>query len=230
MIETLYEIGRFSLHKKGISPNEPLAILLENPGTKENYEYSLFINFKTTNGELKFDSLNKEPIDKHNYFKYLYKRKSAAGANYTPGALVAGKGIEGTFKTRILGWAKSNKSQISILGKLSNAIERNSDKIMTKLIERARTENTSTLYLTVKIDNKFLGDFDEFKDYFIKAYLTKKAEISSENGFCSVCGKQKFVMGDEKPWTFYSLDKPGFIASGFEKKIWMEKFSDLYRM
>jgi CRISPR-associated protein Csh1 len=224
VIESLRDIGKFSLHKKGLSPNEPLAILLENPGTKENYEYSLSINFKTINGDLKFDFLDREPIDKNNYHKYLYKRKGAAGANYTPGAFVASKGIEGTFATRILGWAKSNKNQTGVVGKLSNAIEKNVDQIIAELKERAKYEDLSNLFLTVKVDNKFLGEFDEFKDYFIKTYFAKKTEISSENGYCSVCGKQKFVMGDEKPWTFYSLDKPGFIASGFEKKYGWRNF------
>ncbi|HHH50094.1 MAG TPA: TIGR02556 family CRISPR-associated protein, partial [Saprospiraceae bacterium] len=48
--------------------------------------------------------------------------------------------------------------------------------------------------------------------------------VSYEKGICSLCGTEGFVMGNEKPWTFYSLDKPGFIASGFSAETGWKNF------
>jgi len=222
MLESLKEIGRFSLYNRKIYLDQIHAILLENPGN-ENYKHVVFLNFRKQNGALKFEGITLEPVDQ-NYLKYLYKRKGSAGANYTPCALVASRGIDGTFKLRFLTWAKSNTDEPGLPGALAEALINETDKILQEIQQKNQTENLANTILTVKIDGQYLGEMEEFIKYFLNAYYQVKSKISSMTGTCSLCGKNGFVMGNEKPWTFYSLDKPGFIASGFNFKNGWKNF------
>ncbi len=223
MLESLREIGIFSLHDKNQNISDVINILLENPA-RNNYETVVSISFFSINNDLNFKEIEIEPADKINYYKYLYKRKGAQGANYTPCGLVAAKGIDGTFNNRIISWAKQNKNEPHIIGKLADALDRNSETILKKLLQKNEEKDLSTTILTVKIDRKYLGEIEEFKDYFLDSYYKKKSEIAFDHGVCSLCGASGFVMGNEKPWAFYSLDKPGFIASGFKPETGWKNF------
>jgi len=216
MLEGLKEIGIVSLNKKGLTIDDPLPILIENP-VNENYQQLVEICFETKDNNLVFTGISITPADREKYLIYLYKKRGSAGANYTPVCLSGGKGIRTTFDNRIKSWAKNNTQEAGLVGILSQALSKYEEQIKAKLEEKERSQGLESIILTPKIDNLYLGQIDEFKDYFLKAYYEKKSNISHRDGYCSICGKKGFVMGDEKPWTFYSLDKPGFIASGFRK-------------
>ena len=216
MLEGVKEIGIVSLNKKGLTIDNPLPILIENP-VNENYQQIVEICFETKDNNLVFTGIRIAPADSKNYLIYLYKRKGSAGANYTPVSLSGGKGLKATFENRIKSWAKNNIKDQGLIRLLSQALLKYEEQIKTEIEEKERSQGLESIILTPKIDNLYLGQIDEFKDYFLKAYYEKKSNISHRDGYCSICGKRGFVMGDEKPWTFYSLDKPGFIASGFRK-------------
>jgi len=218
MLEGVKEIGIVSLKKKGLTIDEPLRILIENP-VNENYQQLAEICFQKKAGHLTFTGVNIVPADEKNYFIYLYKRKGSAGANYTPICLTGSKGLKATFDNRIKTWAHNNIQETGLVGLLSQAFLEYEEKIINDLEEKAKAHGLESIILTPKIDNLYLGQINEFKDYFIQAYYEKKSTVSHKNGCCSICGQRGFVMGDEKPWTFYSLDKPGFIASGFRKEL-----------
>ena len=223
MLESLREIGQFSLQEKGKSTKDEVSILCENPGS-EKYKDVFRINFNQSgNGELFYSGIFIEPVSEQ-YEKYLYKKKGTSGANYTPCSLVAGKGLSGTFKNRIFSWAKSNKQREGVVGELARAINTNCEKIISDLEEKDKEEGAEGVILTVSIEDKHIGEIEDFRTYFINAYYESKKSIAFENGICSLCGAEGFVMGNEKPWTFYSLDKPGFIASGFSAKTGWKNF------
>ncbi|NOX36861.1 MAG: TIGR02556 family CRISPR-associated protein [Calditrichaeota bacterium] len=223
MLESLREIGRFSLEDQGKSVSDEISILLENPGS-ENYSTVIRINFdKTGNGELSYSGIFNEPISTQ-YDKYLYKRKGASGANYTPCALVAGKGLTGTFNNRILNWAKGNAEHKNIVGELARAIQKYAKDILRHLEQKEAEEGSDGIILTVSINNQHIGEIEAFRNYFVETYYESKKDIAHEQGVCSLCGTEGFVMGNVKPWAFYSLDKPGFIASGFSAKTGWKNF------
>jgi len=223
MLESLREIGLFSLSDQGKTTDDVVSILLENP-VKGDYQTVVAICFEPINDQLVFTDIQINHADKVNYFIYLYKKKGSQGANYTPCGLVAGKGIDGTFKNRIFSWANQNKNELGTVGKAAVALVNYSNNILEKLLEKDKSDDLSNTILTIKINGKFIGEIDEFKEYFLKNYYNKKSEIAFDNGVCSLCGEKGYVMGDEKPWSFYSLDKPGFIASGFLVKMGWKNF------
>ncbi len=224
MLESLRDIGRFSLKDRGKSPENVLSILLENPGG-EDYTTVVALTFEgEENDPLQYHGLDIESVNLENYERYLYKRKGAAGPNYTPCSLVAGKGLVGTFKNRIYTWAKNNQNGEGIIGRLAIAILDAETEILNNLLQKDKEEDLSGTILTVKINGKYPGEISHFTNYFLETYYQAKSEVAFENGICSLCGKEGFVMGNEKPWTFYSLDKPGFIASGFMAKNGWKNF------
>ena len=213
MIESLRAIGVFSLKEKGKSEKDILSILVENPANKY-YQKVVALDFKETSEGLRFSGLYFEDMDL-DFEKYLYKKKGANGANYTPAALVAGKGINGTFRIKIVAWARGAVGEKGDVGELARAIQSQEEEIEVTLEEKDRELGLSNTLLTVRLNGKYPGQLEAFRDYFVRNYYQAKGAIAIQNGVCSICGYHGFVMGNEKPWTFYSLDKPGFIAGGF---------------
>ena len=223
MIEALRGIGKYSLKRKNIDPDDIISILTENPINNDN-QNAIEIDFETKNNGLKYCQVLTNKADSLNYRKYLYKPKAAAGANYTPTCLISGKGIEVTFHNRIINWASGNVNRKGIVGMLAKSIIENKDNIFNDLIKKDKELNLTGCILTIKVNSSYLGDLKEFREYFINNYYENKSKISINKGTCSICGTQGFVMGNIKPWNFYSLDKPGYIASGFKSKYGWRNF------
>ncbi|WP_456408632.1 TIGR02556 family CRISPR-associated protein [Caldithrix abyssi] len=224
MLESLRNIGEFSLKDQGKRIEDAHAILLENP-VNETYKDVVVLSFTgVKDGELVFSGVMLDKGDNEHSEKYLYKRKGSQGANFTPCSRVAGKGVVGTFNNRILSWAKNNEAEAGSVGQLAKAIQQQREQIVQILAEKEKTEGLENTILTVQIDGKYLGEIEEFKNYFLKYYFEVKAEIAHDDGVCSLCGATGFVMGDMKPWTFYSLDKPGFVASGLVPETGWKNF------
>jgi len=77
------------------------------------------------------------------------------------------------------------------------------------------------VFITLRINGKFIGEISEFKKAFEKFYLSKLGKFSK--GICSLCGKETLVSGERSPFTFYTLDKIGYL-SGFSKKYHFRGF------
>lgn len=89
----------------------------------------------------------------------------------------------------------------------------------TAKLEKRKT-NTAILTLKFFEDNniKYLGDFDEFIN-FLKEAKIKKLKKIEKNHKCSVCDNYGEIYGNalNDIIKFYTLDKPGYIASGFNR-------------
>jgi len=74
--------------------------------------------------------------------------------------------------------------------------------------------------MTVKLDDKFIGEIEEFKKFIVEYVLSVENKPSfSEERVCSVCGERKDeVFTTSEIYTFYTLDKECYITSGFERK------------
>jgi len=64
-----------------------------------------------------------------------------------------------------------------------------------------------------------MGDFPEFCDFLLNCKVFKLRGIYKEKHSCSICHKYTEVYGNAITdiFKFYTLDKPGYIAGGFEK-------------
>ncbi|MCL5673954.1 MAG: TIGR02556 family CRISPR-associated protein [Deltaproteobacteria bacterium] len=87
-----------------------------------------------------------------------------------------------------------------------------------KKIKEFSVNKKNKFFISVKINQRYLGDYKIFKK--IVEYLTEKKleESSSKNQICAVCGQQTpQVSGKTNIYKFYTIDKPGFIVGGFQE-------------
>jgi CRISPR-associated protein Csh1 len=92
----------------------------------------------------------------------------------------------------------------------------------TKIGTLSKEENA---ILTIKINNKYIGEFELFSRILLGLESLKDDSIGESNKVCSVCGKrQEKVSGNINTFKFYTIDKPGFIVGGFNEKLSWRNF------
>jgi len=76
--------------------------------------------------------------------------------------------------------------------------------------------------LSLKINNHYLLESSLFTEAFSYLIHKKDFELSESDQTCSICNQKKStVIGKMSAFKFYTLDKPGFIAGGFqEEQAW----------
>lgn len=84
----------------------------------------------------------------------------------------------------------------------------------TKKCENGNKNSNPIFLLTIRIDGKFLGEIDEYKE-FLKEYLMSEYENES---YCAVCGNWTKVKA-EIPFYFLTFDKPGYVVGGLNEKF-----------
>jgi CRISPR-associated protein Csh1 len=98
---------------------------------------------------------------------------------------------------------KEQKIEIEILKSLNDQIN--------------QMDKKTTKFLSVKIDDKYLGDMDFFRKIFDLCLSQRIAKSSSKDKTCSICGERKdTVSARTHVYQFDTDDKPGFIT-GFRK-------------
>jgi CRISPR-associated protein Csh1 len=79
-------------------------------------------------------------------------------------------------------------------------------------------------FLTLKINKKYLGEYDIFSKCLIH-FADIKRKRSASSGVCSICGlPDKEVSGKTDVFKFYTVDKPGFITGGFDESLAWKNF------
>lgn len=74
-------------------------------------------------------------------------------------------------------------------------------------------------FLTVKINGKYLGEYSEYRKC-LNCLTEAERKKSASMGTCSICKTQNVeVYGNVGVFKFYTIDKQGFIASGFEEAL-----------
>ncbi|EDP75367.1 TIGR02556 family CRISPR-associated protein [Hydrogenivirga sp. 128-5-R1-1] len=180
----------------------------------------LVLNFDER-GNFKGVELEKFSKDKLN--KYLYKK--AKGSNpptLTPTLILNREKRKPTDK----------KSPImKTLENLEKALKSCSvaEKDIPNLnLEKERTEesieeatkdipNKEKVLLTIKVDGKYIGELEGFKRA-VEKLSAQEGKDSKGKAVCSVCLEEGEVSGDISPYKFYTIDKPGYISGGFDKK------------
>ena len=169
MIEAIKEIGKYSLKKAGKSTVEPLEILLDNPSNRYTKNI-LFIRIEKNNGKYEYKDVELEEFSKDKLNKYLYRKGSSNGSDLSPTSMITE--IEKTFiKQKTLKWfrpflkIKRKNQELVFLSEVGNCLMENKDTILIDLKLHFNKENN---IISLKIDGKYLGDYQVFKNILLE--------------------------------------------------------------
>ncbi|WP_427338288.1 TIGR02556 family CRISPR-associated protein [Caloranaerobacter sp. DY30410] len=222
-LSAVCELGKKRLEDI-ISKNEGdvLELFVENPNDNGTYNTVLEI---TLNKDFDYIGINITEFKKGFILKYLYKKGASNGADYTPTAKLTTP--DKTFNNKILKCLKDTvkeykeHEETNIIMRLLETLEKNSKNIIDDIMSNIDSKNK--YILTIKYDEKYIGDFEIFKDKVKKQaiksyYLIDKKESKGKNKRCSICKEEKEeVFGNANIFKFYTVDKKGYVAGGFRK-------------
>lgn len=244
-MEVIKDIGDIK-YKNITSKDKLLDIFTEDVSSGGRYDKVLEIRLKYLDNKLSFDRINKREYNDTLKFKYLYRSGSSNGADITPTAKITIP--EKTYPKKIV---LALKEAIDYLDKKSTRLEnklfnekdilnsaylllRNNKIILEEIIKIFNKAPLKERYyiLTFVIekneDEIYVGDFEVFKSMIREVPIekfyyskTNKKSSKSEDEYCSMCHKKGEVFGLASPFTFYTIDKPGYICGGFDyEKSW----------
>lgn len=187
----------------------------------------LLINLSIKEG---YCGLELEDFDSGKIKKYLFKEGASKGNVSSPFCPITE--TQKTYK-KIVGWLeqcknadflKSDSKQDikTFLEKIYEIISKNKDKIIEDINKKINEiPKKTSKFLTIKLDDKYLGEYDIFIKCF-NHFEELKIKSSSSTSVCSICGVVDVeVSGKTDIFKFYTIDKPGFITGGFKKdKAW----------
>nr|WP_276576486.1 TIGR02556 family CRISPR-associated protein [Caldicoprobacter algeriensis] len=223
------EIGQLRIKQEEL---DPLEVLVEDPDSNGSYKKVIAVVLEQrADGAWDFKEVGLEEYDKAKVMRYLYKSGAANGADFTPTARVSGKPSV-TFDNKILGWfdilkerdLPISKEEREFLNQIKEALSKNADYIRNKVIQiREETPNKIGILVTLKFrqksEEKYVGDFSVFKQLLLYQHDEKNQRCAAKNKVCSICGQKKdLVIGNLDTYAFYTLDKIGYITSGFKEK------------
>lgn len=201
---------------------DPLNIFVENPNDTGAYNtvLEIIVDESFNYIETKVSEFKNEYIS-----KYLYKKGSSNGTDFTPTAKITTP--EKTFKNKIINSFKETidaykkTKDVTILENILHTLDSNQKKILDDI--NGNFDSKKGNILTVVYDNKYIGDIEIFKDKLrtdaVKSYyLIEGKESKGLEKTCSICKeKNKEVYGNANIFKFYTVDKEGYVAGGFRK-------------
>ncbi len=238
MIEAIKEIGEYALGKNNLNPENPIEVIVEDPASTTAYKHVLAILLNETEDGFEYGGIQQEEYSKEKKEKYLYRQGSSRGTDLSPTSRLTE--LDKTFNIKIIAWFKKvvndkdiglQEKELQFLKRLYNCLESNKDSILAELNDKikgfGKNENgIITLLLSSEINNpKYIGDIDVFRRIMVHYFsedlyysVTYKVESRSYEQICSVCRtRNSEVYGLVSPYSFYNVDKPGFVSGGFDR-------------
>jgi len=222
VITSISRLGQLVLER-----NPEKDTLLENPNSSGNYPLVFCLCVSQDNGDFKWEGVRVEEFDVTKYTKYLFRRGSSRGANFSPTAHLVE--VDKTFPNKIIGWFKLvekihdslSEEDNRFFSQLYQHLTLNEENIIKDLSEKGSRSKDGKI-ITLNINGKYPGEIGAFQKALKLLVNEKDMSISAKNQICSVCGQQKeVVLGNSSPFSFYTIDKPGFISGGFdEARAW----------
>jgi CRISPR-associated protein Csh1 len=208
MISAIKEIGKLTLNDSD-----------DITRTLDGKILSILVNTNTN----EYSGIDIEDFDSGKIKQYLFKEGSSKGNVPSPFCPLTEP--PKTYK-KIEGWLKQcndiNADFLKDYAQLINGafklLVENKDDIINEITQKTKdfTKKT-TKFLTIKINGKYLGEYEGFKQcltYFEEA----KRKKSANTGVCSICSlSNKEVSGKTDVFKFYTIDKHGFITGGFQE-------------
>jgi len=231
MLEAIKHIGELARATTG----SDLDTLVKDLASERNYSHILLLVFDVADQKVtQYARVRLEEIVSTRKLQYLYRKGSGSnGPNVTPTSLITTP--EKTLRGKVGAWLKNNasRSEGKFLKSLASVFESEFNQILSD-VDAAYEERSDqkkgyavSLLFSENGSEKYIGDFAEFRSY-VEQRAAAPGSISRRNHVCSVCGQIKpVVYGDVVPGKtlkFYTWDKPGYIASGFDKKSSWKNF------
>jgi CRISPR-associated protein Csh1 len=198
---------------------DALDVLIE-PINPNNYRYAILLSIKGNEWNIEL-----EENDPNTSSRYLYRKGSPNGINYSPTSMITE--LEKTFNIKFVAWfkkaleeRKSENIKIeSLIRPICELLDQEGEAILAKISDILKGIKDGA-FLSLKIDGKYLKEIPQFVNLFLEMVNEKDMEISSYNQVCSVCGKQReLVVGGSSAFAFYTIDKPGFISGNFNANL-----------
>ena len=249
MLQSLYSLGQYRIdstinaNSSNISAEKEeqikntLDILPKAKGSKK--QMVVYIKLKKENDAYIYDGIGYDELDHSKPLRYLYKKGSPHGGDQTFISKITD--IEKTFNRiflpfdKLIKYYKNNQytsKEFESLRKCVTSVPDLYEKVKSEVKTEVTNSSDQCDFLTFKIyDNngvegsRYINEMPELQNYFYEICVTnddKKYENSAENKSCCVCHKVKKVFGKKAfPFSFYTIDKPGFITGGFnEENSW----------
>jgi len=236
LIEAVAELGKYALTQRESSEDTRLITLIRDPGKSARYKHVFFIAFDAENA-YRYAGIEYEQYSKDKISKYLYRPRTSNRPDTTPTARVAAS-LEGTFDLKIVKWfswalsehfVHEDENARSFLTPITDEIVSQHDRILAELVHKVNTnvKERENAIVSILIDNtpagRYVGDFDIFKRFILREGIQEYHErYGTESvGYEQVCAACNAtcpeVYGFVSTFTFYNLDKPGFVSGGFDR-------------
>jgi len=193
-----------------------LDVLVQSPKEKKKCTHLITINLQNTTSPLSFSGISVEELSEEKKMLYLYKEASPNGPDFSPTCKITE--VEKTYRNKILGWFKKYARDDPFLKSIYDLLLNEQERICQEIKEKLEELPKQPICLSLKIDNKYVGEFEIFRQRFLDAYLEEWLGKPASNKICCICKGKKDVYGDVRVFKFYTLDKPGFIAGGFREE------------
>jgi CRISPR-associated protein Csh1 len=243
MLHLVGEIGKCALT---ITKKGKLEQLIEIPSFKTPSQAKVAcINFLKKQDRLVFERISVEDYDEKKLKNYLYRAHRSKKFDFslsTKVSVVKREDPEEGLKkalNRLIYWFQRFRSTIEsdqikkmekewgILKQLEGELKDKKEEIfqeIKKLYKSLNNEEGRNLLLTIKIDGKYLSDFEIFRKIFLIESLKNlwfKHKVESRGiGICYLCGEKKEVWGFSSPFAFYTMDKRGFSPDLQRQLAW----------
>jgi CRISPR-associated protein Csh1 len=187
---------------------------LDYPGSKSTKEAKFLLIEKQPDGKYEYKGLQTEELDKSLISKYLYPIKTnrpARGVYLTP--TIVYQEYQKSYYQKIFEWFKKYQQLTPLFQGIYEALKNGEDSILKDL-----TPVGKNTYLSLKIESKYIGEYQEFISLImsdkeiIKSISSKYGKESIiEEGFCSIClTERQGLYGFSIPFSFFTVDSPGF--------------------
>jgi CRISPR-associated protein Csh1 len=191
---------------------------------KVKADYVIILDFDRDG---KFSKLYIKEFSKEELEKYLFRKSKASNPpTETPTLILNLKDIETSLRNlfKTIPDPEDRKLPQDLKKKIPQYLKNIKEYLIDKnkqedlageIKEKIKGQEKEKLFLlTIRIDVKFLGEIDEYKE-FLKEYLMSEYENES---YCAVCGNWTKVKA-EIPFYFLTFDKPGYVVGGLNEKF-----------
>ncbi len=213
MLKSFYTIGKvLSQDEKYSEYFEPWANPF--PKVKGDEAKVLFAEIKDT---VLMDELTDEFFSNQKVNSYLYRKvQGANGTNLVPTLLLQMDSNIEKYADNVRKLIKKVKQSIVNNGHKFISIEQ-IDTIEKKLIEYHKSMSNDKRYMfSMKIDNKYFGDFEEYKELFREeAYSKYYKDSKSVNKVCSITYKPSSEVWGRVDTLGFTVDAVSFSRNGF---------------
>ncbi len=216
MIKALYTIGNVLRNDGNYSEYfEPWS----NPFPKVKDDEAKVVFATIEQGVLQGD-LKEENFSKKRVNSYLYRKvQGANGTNLVPTLLLQTDRNLDKYSDNVRKLIKKVKQSVQNY-KHSFINSKQIDSIELKLLQYHQFLNFDKRYLfTIKIDGKYFGDFEDYKNLFREdAYSKYYKDSSAKDKLCAVTYKQSEEVWGRVDTLGFTVDAATFSRSGFDTK------------